>query len=68
MGDKLWMLENKVRSLLGKSLLPRRCCRVASNLVPFAERRDLIVNKCKVCGSRHFELTIDQILYSIKGE
>ncbi len=37
----------------------RDCCRQTENLVPYQERPDLLVNKCKVCGARHFELTID---------
>lgn len=38
------------------------CCKPdAGNLEPKQLRPDLLVNVCKVCGCRHFELTVDPI-------
>jgi len=36
----------------------KECCRQLENLLPHQERPDLIINICKICGCRHFELTL----------
>ena len=36
------------------------------NLEPKQVRPDLLVNVCKVCGCRHFELTVEPIVLATK--
>lgn len=38
---------------------PNECCNLENNMEYKQERPDLRIDTCKVCGSRHFELTID---------
>ena len=69
MREFLWKCENKVRSLVGKRPLPRKCCRTPGNLqLALTNRPDLGLRVCKVCGSRHFELTIDPGNIFSRGE
>ena len=35
------------------------CCKDPENLELTQVNTDLLVNVCKVCGCRHFELTVD---------
>ena len=43
------------------------CCKQIDNLDNFnQERLDLMVNVCKICGCRHFELTIAPIKLGTK--
>ena len=47
------------------------CCKVSANLYRREndpeERVDLIVNRCRVCGCRHFELTADPLKLILRG-
>jgi len=45
----------------------KECCKQLENLLPHQERPDLIINVCKVCGCRHFELTIDPGKIGLRG-
>jgi len=45
----------------------KECCKQPENLVPHQERPDLLINKCKVCGCRHFELTADPGRLGLRG-
>ncbi len=36
----------------------RPCC-MPGNLVPHQVRQDLVVKQCRVCGARHFELSME---------
>lgn len=36
----------------------KECCQKEENLYLFESNNDLVVMKCKVCGCRHFELTL----------
>lgn len=45
------------------------CCQVEENLsAPTEVKPDLIVRVCAVCGCRHFELTVDPLLLTIKAD
>lgn len=38
----------------------KECCQKVENLVPQpSDKPDLSILKCKVCGCRHFELSVD---------
>lgn len=37
----------------------KECCGQLENLEPHQETPDLLINVCKICGCRHFELTVD---------
>jgi len=53
-----WKFANRIRWWFGWQLQPRRCCKRGENLGPIVQDRpDLIYRRCKVCNSRHFELT-----------
>jgi hypothetical protein len=44
------------------------CCKIPENLESQpTERQDFSVMKCRVCGCRHFELTVDPIVLKLKG-
>ena len=44
-----------------------KCCDKPENLVfDEARQRDLIVRKCKVCGRRHYELSLDPVRLGLK--
>lgn len=45
----------------------KECCKNVENLVPSQERPDLIINVCKVCNCRHFELSVDIGSLGLKG-
>jgi hypothetical protein len=48
--------------------MPNMCCAVSDNLeLQTSEKPDLIVRKCRICGLRHFELSIDPIKLGLKG-
>lgn len=46
------------------------CCQDLENRSepahPDPERTDLTVTVCKVCGRRHFELTVDPLVIGVK--
>ncbi len=43
------------------------CCKVNENLeIQESGKSDLSLKVCKICGSRHFELTIDPASIGIK--
>ncbi len=44
----------------------KECCKKPENLALHEKRDDLIVMKCKVCGCRHFELTMDVGKFGLK--
>lgn len=47
------------------------CCAVEENLSEPERvdgREDLVVKRCRVCGRRHFELTVDPATIGIKVE
>lgn len=35
------------------------CCRKPENLEPKRLRPDVVINVCRVCGRKHYEVTID---------
>ena len=43
------------------------CCQKPENLVAQQDRPDLLVRVCKVCGCRHFELTVDPGKLGLRG-
>ena len=43
------------------------CCEKPDNRETVEQRDDLTVQKCKVCGRRHFELTIDPVKVGTLG-
>jgi len=43
------------------------CCKQPENLVPHQDRPELLVNVCKVCGCRHFELTLEPGVLGVVG-
>lgn len=45
----------------------KECCKQPENLKRHEERPDLVVNKCQVCGCRHFELTVDPGKLGLRG-
>ena len=45
----------------------KECCKQPENLKPYQVRPDLAVNKCQVCGCRHFELTVDPGKLGLRG-
>jgi len=62
-----WRLANQVRVAIGRKPQPRRCCKRPENLSdPTRMRPDLLVRLCRVCGSRHFELTVDPIKIAVR--
>jgi hypothetical protein len=44
------------------------CCKQEVNLVLTRISLDEVVNKCQVCGCRHFELTVDPGVIGIRGK
>jgi hypothetical protein len=47
----------------------KECCRVKENLEPQdSSRPELTIVKCKVCGCRHFELTIETVEVGVTGQ
>jgi len=38
---------------------PVECCRVKENCEPHQLKADLVVERCKMCGRRHFEFSMD---------
>lgn len=46
----------------------KECCQKEENLeLQPKDKADLIIWKCKICGCRHFELTIDPGRIGLKG-
>ena len=45
----------------------KECCKQLENLVTYQERPDLVIRRCKICGCRHFELSIDSRKFGWKG-
>jgi len=45
-------------SALVRGDVRKECCEDPANLVPQQVRDDLVVNVCRVCKCRHFELTV----------
>lgn len=43
------------------------CCKNPENLVSHQERPDLLIKKCRVCGCRHYELSVDPGKLDAKG-
>jgi hypothetical protein len=55
-----WQGANRVRKTFGRPLKVKRCCRKRENRRAIQTgRHDLAHAKCKVCGSQHWELTVD---------
>src|SRR5574341_449800 len=54
-----WNVANRIRVFFGYSPQIRRCCKQESNLQFARIRPDLTVKRCRICGSRHFEATLD---------
>jgi hypothetical protein len=44
------------------------CCEQPENRETLERRGDLIVQKCKVCGRKHYELTLDPVEVGVKGK
>jgi hypothetical protein len=47
--------------------MKKPCCEKEENLESKQDRPDLVIKTCKVCGCRHFELSVDPIRMGIKG-
>jgi hypothetical protein len=63
-----WRLANRVRRMLGRPVLPKRCCRNFDNRTPNVRvRPDLVTCSCRVCGCRHLELTADPQAFGLAG-
>jgi hypothetical protein len=44
------------------------CCTKPENLIPQpTDRPDLTVRVCRVCGNRHFELSVDKGEIGLRG-
>ena len=44
------------------------CCRDDENLKREAtDRKDLVIDRCQVCGARHFRLFVDPGVIGLKG-
>lgn len=68
MYEHLWRWGNKLRMLFGHKPVARRCCLKSTNLVAgVTGRPDLAVAVCQVCGSRHFELTVNPGKVGLRG-
>jgi hypothetical protein len=46
---------------------PVECCRIKENCEPYQLKPDLTVERCKVCGRRHFEMTLEPGKFGITG-
>ena len=46
---------------------PVECCRKKENMEPHQLKPDLVVERCRKCGRRHFELTMDPGKFGITG-
>ena len=46
----------------------KECCQKVENLELRLYRPDLVINVCKVCGCRHFELTVDPGKLRLRGQ
>jgi hypothetical protein len=58
----LWRLGNRLRALVGLPARPKKCCRNPDNLGPHEPASpdgQLTVQRCRVCGCRHFESRVD---------
>lgn len=45
----------------------KECCQKEENLFLHEKRPDLVVMKCKVCGCRHFEATLEPGKMGVEG-
>lgn len=45
----------------------RECCEQKDNREVIEQRGDLLVERCKVCGAKHHELSVDPIVVGVKG-
>lgn len=55
-----WQGANRVRRVFRRPLKPKRCCRGPTNRRPLQTgRHDLKLERCRVCGAKHWELTVD---------
>ncbi len=44
------------------------CCKQSENLeMQLSDKPDLVIQKCKVCGCRHFELQVDPGRLGLSG-
>ena len=43
------------------------CCANQENRLTVEQNGSVVVQKCKVCGRRHFELTVDPVQVGVKG-
>jgi len=44
------------------------CCKLAENLIPQTTvKPDLTVRVCRICGNRHFELSVDKGEIGLRG-
>lgn len=42
------------------------CCRVEENLEVREQSQDRVLRVCRVCGRRHFEMSVDPIKVGLK--
>lgn len=76
LGERLyrwgWRLANRVRLLVGRPAIPKRCCRDLRNLGPVVTdtvnpQGTLTYQRCRVCQCRHFELTATPGHFGVVG-
>jgi hypothetical protein len=46
--------------------MKKECCKDKDNLYVYERDGDLVTYKCRVCGCRHFELTMRPIKMNLK--
>lgn len=56
-----------MEQLVKSNGLVRPCC-MPENLEPYRLRPDLVVRRCRICGARHFEMTVDPGNAFARGE
>jgi len=69
MYELYWTWKNKVRMWLRLSCVPRRCCGNVKNRGPLVNlEHGLAYRRCTVCASRHFEISVDPGIFSVRLE
>ncbi len=60
-------MGEEIKQVVGER---KECCKQEENLLPYDEPNappDCEVKKCKVCGCRHFEATMDPGRLGVEG-
>lgn len=60
MGERAWLLKNKIRGLLGAKAVPRTCCKDSKNHGPLLDHGNGQTHRqCLKCNAKHYELSVD---------